>query len=386
MSAMYRMLFFTNSSGGHHPEYLHHLYQGVTLCQEIEAVFVVPRSMQEKQNLFTWTDCNRISFDYVPDDDLSWGDGKWYKRNYRFAKVLRKYVKKHHPDEVFMLDPMICMPYLAFMVPKGTKVSGILYEIYQYRWPSLSYCRKAAALLWHWLLGKRKCFKNIFLLNDGETSQRDNQIYHTDHFRYLPDPYIPLPQPKEDFRQKYVIPQNRSIFLHFGSMGRKKGTLEILRSIACLPKEEQEKYCFVFAGCIQPVVHDEFYQRVKDLRANSSTQILVFDQFCSYEFLAGWCAACDAILVPYLEAYNSSGCIGYAAQFNKPVIGPEYGLLGKLIKEYQLGVQVPEMDTPHLLDAYKEVRRYTINGVEYLQENSVENFCSAIFSDVTETK
>ena len=68
------------------------------------------------------------------------------------------------------------------------------------------------------------------------------------------------------------------------------------------------------------------------------------------------------------------------------MIGPEYGLLGKLIKEYQFGVQVPEVDTPHLLDAYKEVHRYTINGVEYLQENSVENFCSAIFSDVTEKK
>lgn len=383
---MKKLLVFSHSAGGHHPEYLHHLYHGVVKEGKIEAIFVVPRCFQEKKGLFPWEACDRISFDYVPDEALSWGDGKWYKRNYRFAMVMQKYVKIHHPDEVFMLDPMICMPYLAFMVHRGTKVSGILYEIYQYRWHSLSYFRKIAALLWHWLLGRRKCFKNIFLLNDAETAQRDNQIYHTEHFRYLPDPYIPLPKPKEDFRQKYAISPTRKTFLHFGSMGRKKGTLEILESISCLSRDEQEKYCFVFAGCIQPVIHDEFYQRINDLKFSSSIQIFVFDQFCSYEFLAGWCAACDAILVPYLEAYNSSGCIGYAAQFNKPVIGPEYGLLGKLIKEYQFGVQVPEVDTPHLLDAYKEVHRYAINGVKYLQENSVENFCSAIFSDVTEKR
>lgn len=377
---MRRILIFTHSAGGHHPEYLHHLFMGIADCSDLEAVFVVPHYFQEKRQLFDWSKCDRISFDYIPDEAVSWGDGKWYKRNYRFARVLQLYAKKHRPEEIFMIDPMMCMPYLAFMVPSGIKVSGILYEIYQYRWQTLSLPRKLAALVWHWLLAKRSCFKTLFLLNDAETADHDNRIFHTDHFRYLPDPFMPLPQTTEDFRDKYGIPKERKLLFHFGSFGRKKGTLKILKSALSLSQVEQSKYCFVFAGCVQPIIYEEFYKLIDQLKTSTVVQVIVFDEFCSYEFLAGWCAACSAILVPYLEAYNSSGCIGYAAQFNKPVIGPTYGLLGKLIKNYALGIQISRIDTPLLLRAYQKIDKYHVDGSAYLSSNTVRAFCQKILS------
>lgn len=375
---MKKILIFTHSASGHHPEYLHHLYLGVVERQGIEAVFVVPLYFQEKRKLFSWPECDRISFDYIPDKEVSWGDGKWYKRNYRFTKVLKSYTLKHQPEEIFMIDPMMCMPYLAFIMPRGAKISGILYEIYQYRWKSLSFPRKIAALIWHWLLAKNNCFKTLFLLNDSTTVEYNNHTYHTNHFCYLPDPFMPLRQPAYDFRQKFRIDSNRRILFHFGSFGRKKGTLEILKSVLTLSNDEQKEYCFVFAGCIQSSIHDEFYYLSNLIKAKTTVQLFVFDEFCSYDFLAGWCAACDAILVPYLEAYNSSGCIGYAAQFMKPVVGPNYGLLGKLIKDFNLGIQIANIETEQLIEAYHKVKNAKVDGTSYLKENTVEAFCQVI--------
>lgn len=372
-----KLLIFTHSASGHHPEYLHHLYTGIEERIELEAVFVVPEYFQKRKSLFEWPICERISFDYMPDELVSWGDGKWYKRNYRFAKLVRNYTQKHHPDEVFMLDPMMYMPYLAFMMPNGIKYSGILYGIYTYRWEELSYPRRFAELLWHWLLARKECFKNIFVLNDADSVQYFNIVYHTKHFQFLPDPIQSIPNQKEDFRKKFKIRNERKILLHFGSFGKKKGTLEILRSALSLSNDEQENYCFVFAGCVQDAIKEEFY-RLKNEVDDTKVQCFVFDEFCSYQFIADWCRVSDAILVPYLMAYNSSGCIGYAAQCNKPVIGPSYGLLGKLIRKYELGIVMDKITPFTLSNAYKNISLYHCDGRAYIQDNSVQEFQKVI--------
>ena len=375
-----KILIFTHSASGHHPEYLHHLYMGILERENVEAVIAVPAYFQERQSLFKWPACSRISFDLIPTEKVSWGDGKWYKRNYRFAKLIRYYAQKHHPDEVFLIDPMMCMPYLAFMIPGGINISGILYGIYMYRWKELSCPRKMAELVWHWLLAKRRCFKNIFVLNDMDSAEHFNGVYHSSHFRALPDPVLPLVPSSEGYLEKYHIPQSRRIMFHFGSFGKKKGTLEILKSALLIPHDEQSQYCFVFAGCVQESIKNEFY-RLKAEAERTQVQCLVFDEFCSYEFIGNWCRACDAILVPYLMAYNSSGCIGYAAQCNKPVIGPSYGLLGKLIHTYQLGIQLDEITPQALVKAYRSVSTFHCDGTAYLQDNSVEAFAKAILTD-----
>lgn len=107
-------------------------------------------------------------------------------------------------------------------------------------------------------------------------------------------------------------------------------------------------------------------------------QCLVFDEFCSYQFIADWCRACEAILVPYLMAYNSSGCIGYAAQCDKPVIGPSYGLLGRLIKKYNLGIMIDKITPQTLISAYRNIRSFHCDGNVYMRGNSVLEFQKAI--------
>lgn len=372
---MKKILIFSHSANGHYPEYIHHLYCGIMNCHDLEAVICVPEFFKKQRQLMSWEDCDRITFDYAPDEKLSWGDGKWYKRNLRFSLVLRSFAKKHKPDHIIMIDPMICMPFLPFLVPGKVSVSGILYGIFLYRLHELSKLRKAAELVWHYILGKHKKFSRIFTLNDGAAARFFNKKYKTERFLKLPDPFLPLPDTEENFCQKYGILPEQKVFFHFGSFGKKKGTLEILKSILLLSEEEQKKYVFVFAGVVQAGIRDEFYELYSKIQI-TGCKILVFNEFCSYEFLGGWCRACDVILVPYLMAFNSSGCIGYAAQFNKPVIGPAYGLLGKLIKKNSLGICLEKISPETLTAAYEKMEDIFCNGDLYLSKNTVELFCN----------
>lgn len=377
---MTKILIFSHSANGHYPEYLHHLYCGIMARPSLQAIICVPEFFKKQSRFMTWENCNRISFDYASDEKFSWGDGKWYKRNLRFSLILRSFVKKHNPDHIIMVDPMICMPFFPYLIPGKASVSGILYGIFLYRWHELPFPRRMAELVWHSIFGRSKRFSDVFTLNDSAAARFFNKRYRTKRFRKLPDPFLPLPDVELDFRKKYGISTEQEVFFHFGSFGKKKGTIEILKSILMLTLEEQRKYVFVFAGVVQEGIQEEFYKLYSKVQ-QTECKVLIFNEFCSYEFLGGWCKACDVILVPYLMAFNSSGCIGYAAQFNKPVIGPAYGLLGKLIRKNFLGICLNKISPETLSENYRKMKNVHIQGELYLKENTPEFFCDVLLGD-----
>ena len=102
-----------------------------------------------------------------------------------------------------------------------------------------------------------------------------------------------------------------------------------------IEKEKQEKYAFVFAGVIASNIKSEFYRLVEQYRKD--IQIIVIEGFLEYDTIGSLCMSCDVILTPYKRINTSSGAIGYAAQFKKPVIATGGGLLGKLVNKYHLG-------------------------------------------------
>lgn len=93
----------------------------------------------------------------------------------------------------------------------------------------------------------------------------------------------------------------------------------------------------------------------------------------------------DYVLVPYKNVEQSSGIIGYAAQYNKPVIGPSEGLLGELIREYRLGYTITQLSVSNLSEKMKELLNddyHAIDGTSYLNVSSCYNFAKTIFDDM----
>jgi hypothetical protein len=87
--------------------------------------------------------------------------------------------------------------------------------------------------------------------------------------------------------------------------------------------------------------------------------------------------------MPYTQSYRSSGAIGYASLFGKPVLGPSSGLIGRLIEENNLGITIDTIDGVHIARGINELCNMHISDDKlrkYADTHTVEEFNSVVFS------
>lgn len=380
------VLYFEPNLKGHRLEYLHHFYTLAVRNQDHHFTFVIPGSFCELKKMWEWPETNNVSFDFIDsalcDKELENGSTlDLLKKSWHLYAILDSYVKKNRPDYVFAVSLMHYIPFAAFLSFRNVKVSGIIYKIYIHETAG----RISKTINWakFKIMSCLKTFDKVFILNDKQGCDQLNKNFKTDKFLFLPDPYTPIETDGIiDFRKQYDISADKVLFAHFGGLQLRKGTMDILDSIVSLTKEECSKYSFVFAGKIYPDIRKQFYEKLDSLA--NKTQIIVIDEFCDYKLLASLCKACDAILMPYHKVAQSSGLIGYASQFKKPVIGPNGGLLGSIIQEYRLGFQIDKPYVVHLGNAYQKVADGEVPSPTdyYCQNNNVNSFLNSIVQGI----
>ena len=373
-----RTLIFDSSVTGHHLEYLHHYYMEAIGHTDEEYVIMVPNDFIKVKKEYEWPYSSNISFVYIPEEDEKLlKETNFYKLGWNTSKILQRAVRKIKPDRVLLTMLMQFIPFIIFLLPRNVRVRGIMYKIYLYEVHRMGKLRLAAERLRFWLAARSSKIEQIFVLNDEDSARTFNTLYSTSKFRSLPDPVPSVDFSKvKSVREELGVSPVEKLYLHFGGLDGRKGTIDILKSIIASKKGELKDSCFVFAGRINKNTLNDFYDLLSV--AKEKTRILVFDQFCSYDFLWNLCYSCDVILMPYHLTSLSSGILGYAAVFNKPVIGPDNGLIGNLIKKYELGISTqfplkPEIYNNHIYNSEKGCSLYVIT-------NSVKKFREEIFS------
>ena len=341
-------------------------------------IFVLPSSFEEAKSMFYWPENKNVVFDtslpvQVRNAKHSSLIGSLKKSIY-YSKLTNKFFRKYSPDCLFSLDIMTLVPFLPLYIRK-VKAVGIVYDIYL-RKPNLNTRTKFASLCRFFTLSRSSIFQRVFILNDGQSADELNRMFNTKKFEYLPDPYVPLKTTNNDYRTQNGIDEHSIVFAHFGSMTRRKGTLDIINIMSELSQEECSKYVFVFAGKVNDEIKTEFYEGVEKYK--NRVKMIIEDSFCSYDYLASLCSASNAILIPYHETCKSSGLIGYASQFSIPVIAYEGGLLGELITQYKLGIFINSNHS--MRDAFQIVaqNQVTTPPIDYCLVNSVDNFTDTI--------
>lgn len=98
----------------------------------------------------------------------------------------------------------------------------------------------------------------------------------------------------------------------------------ISKAIDLMDRSSISDKVFVFAGRVSKEIKDEFYKLMKNV--DGKARIVVYDESFSYEHLRDLCFNCDCVLIPYKNPNQSSGVIGYASHFGKPVNGSDKGL------------------------------------------------------------
>ncbi len=86
--------------------------------------------------------------------------------------------------------------------------------------------------------------------------------------------------------------------------------------------------------------------------------------------------------MPYSNTAQSSGIIGYCAQFKTPVVVPNHGLLGKLVRRYSLGYTVDLSSSKNVADFITQNKQYKDSSYKKqstnISENSEPKFQNAI--------
>lgn len=374
-----RTIIFDATVDGHHLEYIHHLFLGAREEKDEEYIFVLPIEFKNVSCKLTWPPSYNITIEYISDENAQLLRSKNKTKAFYLCKILTDAVLKHNASNVFLISLMEFMPFLPFFLRGSIKVSGILYLIYLYRWKNASLKTRFFDVIKYLIFSKSKIFKNIYLLNDNAAPIYINKKFNTSVFKYLPDPFIPIPLDKiENLRKKLNISSYKIVCLHFGALTDRKGTIEILRSILDLEAEVLSKLCFIFAGKVSDQINTIFYSLIHEI--GSKTQIIVYDKFCDYDFIGSLCVSSNFLIIPYKNTEFSSGVLGYASQFCIPVVGPRMGLLGKLIRKNRLGYLLESGSRLNLSRFFEQIDKLEYKcSKDYCINRSVSNFTKIIF-------
>lgn len=372
-----KYLIFDASVSGHHLEYLHHYYEGAIARKDDDFIIMVPHSFDGVKNQYEWPKATNISVTYIAkEDERLLNESNFYKLAWNVSKLLRKAVLDLQPDRVVLTMLMQFIPFIIFLLPHKVRVRGIMYKIYLYDKKSIPKLRLAIEIARLWLASRSKVIEKIFVLNDECSANALNRIYKTHKFSFLPDPVPDIELDKvKNIRDELGISSSDKVFLHFGSLDYRKGTVDILKAIIDCSEAELRNCIFIFAGKICANIKNDFYLNLK--QANQKARIIVFDRFCEYEFLYNLCFSSDVILMPYYLTSLSSGVLGYAALFKKQVIGPNSGLIGRLIGCFGLGSMV---DIPLRRDDIFKEGSLEPKYLNYTEKNCLRNFIAQIFN------
>lgn len=280
---------------------------------------------------------SHFSIHRVPPQTLSLLESSPPARQSRLLyRLFRQLCDRFHPDHALILElTRLELPLALFGAP--CPVSAILFVQY----PELR--RGPKFFLKEWktaLLLRRAPVRNLFLLNGEEACRYlARRFGPRTRFLPLPDPAPDMPpDPAFSLREFYSIEPARTVFLFFGAFSRRKGAHLLLQALRAISSATAARSAFLFCGQPEDAYRTEFEQDGLSLRTARRDVHLITDcRFVPDEQMVALFQQSDAILMPYTRPEYSSGILALAARTRTPVIGPDAGLLGRLIRQNGLG-------------------------------------------------
>ena len=156
-------------------------------------------------------------------------------------------------------------------------------------------------------------------------------------------------------------------FSFLGEISPRKGIFHLLKALNNLPHLNLDKINVTIAG--NPSIYkgkilieiDKLNEKHPNLFKEVLLERITDDKFEELLY------ASDIVLCLHQVVEGSSGILGKAALFSKPVIGPNKGLIGELIDEYKLGIQIDTTVVEQII--------YAINKAILLEDSLILRDC-----------
>ena len=376
MNAPRKFLFFDLEITGHHVEYLYHLINYRVAhpnCGDFILV-VHPEFMNHMKGLELPDDwkSHGVSIVTPSQEEMQklWEMRSMYKRAAAEFKILCEIVYRYHVEQCYLMMlnkfQFAVGSRLAHKLPCA--IRGILFNPFgmvrngMSNW--VTTLRKHFQMMW---MSRNRRLEHIYILNDCDLVNCLNRKYYRPNFFVsLPDPILILSNgASNNVISLPVKSAGVKRFLLFGSLSMRKGIFMVLDALRLLPDMITNQVEVVFAGKVVEQNRESFLTALDNLKCDRpELGINYLDKFVPYINISELFSKSDCILAPYEENHASSGVLGHAALYKQPVIGPDCGLVGKLIRTYGLGTSIAAMDAEKLANAITDFSKNKKTGVK----------------------
>lgn len=191
----------------------------------------------------------------------------------------------------------------------------------------------------------------------------------------------------QDLRSRLSISSDRKIFLLFGDLSARKGIQQLIDAIALLPASSCQQLCLLIVGRCSAAAKLSFQASINALRQSQPVQIMEHYKFVSDQELQAYFQLADVVLAPYQKHVGMSGILLQAAAAGKPVLSSNYGLMGELVRQHQLGLAVDSTSPVALAKGLTQCLETPLANVcslpkmaAFAEQNTVEKFARTIFT------
>lgn len=345
------VLFFDSQSNGHHGEFLENVIWGYVEGGTVHAILAHPELSVRLEAAKAASGC-KIELYYLSEEELSdlQSARGVCQRSQRELDILARYVERLKPEIVVLMHLNVHQIGLAKWRPSfPVKIRGILLSPYT----PVSRARCLSEKLRVGITGIRKRLQikfmlrqpmldRVFVLNDQKVADLFNRWYpRRAIFESIVDP-VPIAM-TQCIPQLFKSQTGAFRFLIAGAISCRKGVIETLEALSCLLEDSS---FFIELRVVGRFPHSPYREAVEAI----SDQILakyrarfaftLIDRFVDFQKLSNEFASTNCVLIPYLKFYGSSGMIGHAVHFDKPIVACDSGLIGEIIQNYGLGVTV----------------------------------------------
>lgn len=239
---------------------------------------------------------------------------------------------------------------------------------------------------------KHSHLKTLFCL-DPFATEEINKVSNQARAIYLPDPVSISDKSRLTLEQNQNLLENnspRKVFLLLGSLSDRRGIYQLLEALNLLSDEICQQICLELIG--QPSSTEEqkkIESRINEILQSKPVQIIRHYEFISEQKVYAYYNFADVVLAIHQKHVGMSGSLVLAAAAQKPVLSSNYGLMGRIVRQHELGLTVDSTKpeeiakglTKFLQKSSKQFCDYKkMKAFAYL--NSAEKFAKVIFHNL----
>lgn len=385
-------IIFESSFTGHRSSYIKYLMEHISAKEHLhhKYLFVLDVGMEKLLGPSATSKVYKIRYYKFPKE------AKYYvKRTFKEWKMIQNIFSDFPGLREFIF--MEVDTYLILLLSRpfsklSLNVKGILFQPYIHFKGISSSPTFALRKIWknkilqRVAISRNPNLKRLFVLNDKKGVLLLNDALKP-IFKNLPDPIAKESvKVEESFEEniisKYKLNSGKKNLLVFGSIDDRKNLLRILEALIQLPEKWREQINLVIAGKLLDSVRKDYLEAIA--RTQKFISINFNDSFVKEKEREVVFKYANLVLIPYVRFYSASSVVGHAIAHKKNLIGPNKGLLARIIEENNLGKVVNPESIIELMSAISEMLEnpgsITYNNEELLDEYDPENFSNILLN------